>query len=99
MVDMNTHYLADNIKTNHLLHTKSILIHQTLFQSDNLNEKMFEIIAKGTAMMEQKLQNYSANQLPGGKYWSPTAGVKAFLSQISPSNDTFVNPFLGLMII
>jgi len=43
---------TDNIKTNHRLHTKSILIHQTLFQSDNLNEKMLEIIARGAAMME-----------------------------------------------
>ena len=86
---------TDNIKTNHRLHTKSILIHQTLFQSDNLNEKMFEIIAKGAAMMEQKLQNYAANQLPGGKYWSPTPEVKAILSQISPSND-ICESILGL---
>ena len=28
-------------------------------------------------MMEQKLQNYATNQLPGGKYWSPTPEAKA----------------------
>jgi len=48
-------------------------------------------------MMEQKLQNYATNQLPGGKYWSPTPEVKEILSQIQVM--TFVNPFLSLMII
>ena len=33
----------DNIKTNHRLHSKSVLIHQNLFQSDNLDDKVFDI--------------------------------------------------------
>jgi len=49
-----------------------ITLKQILFQSDNTNEKILEIIAKGAAKL---LQNYTANQLPGGKYWRPTPEV------------------------
>ena len=86
---------SDNIKTNHRLHSKSALLHHNLFQRDNLDDKILEVIAKGATMMEQKLQNYAANQLPGGKYWSPTPKVKAVLSEISPSND-ICESILGL---
>ena len=38
--------------------------------------------------MMEKLINYKADQLPGGRYWEPSGEVREILASLKPHNDS-----------
>ena len=52
-------------------------------------------IKVATEHMANKLSDYKKDQLPGGKYWTPTAEEKEILQKVAPNNDV-CESILGL---
>ena len=52
-------------------------------------------IKVATEHMAKKLSDYKKDQLPGGKYWTPTAEEKEILQKLAPNNDV-CESILGL---
>ena len=80
---------------NHRLHLKSQPYHKCLFERDESDNELFQILHDGASKMKAKLCSYANNQLPNGKYWNPTGNIKAILEKLKPSNDV-CESILGL---
>ena len=81
--------------TNHRLHIKSQPYHKCIFERDEFDGELFQILSAGASTMKSKLSSYAKNQLPNGKYWNPKANIKAILEKLKPSND-ICESILGL---
>lgn len=86
---------GDDKLTNHHLHLKSQPNHKCIFESNELNDELFQILHAGAIAMKEKLCSYAKNQLPNGKYWNPNGNIKATLEKLKPSND-ICESILGL---
>ena len=81
--------------TNHRLHVKSQSYHKCIFERDELDSELFQLLCAGARTMKAKLCSYAKNQLPNGKYWNPNEKIKAILEKLKPSND-ICESILGL---
>ena len=41
----------------------------------------------GCLQLMEKLMNYKADQLPGGRYWEPTGEIREIMASLKPHND------------
>ena len=60
-----------------------------------LTDILLPRIKLATEHMAKKLSDYKKDQLPGGKYWTPTAEEKEILQKLAPNNDV-CESILGL---
>ena len=81
--------------TNHRTHIKSQPYHTCIFEGNERNTEVLQILCAGAAPMRSKLCDYARNQLPNGKYWNPTSKIKEILEKLKPSND-LCESILGL---
>ena len=81
--------------TNHRLHIKSQPYHTCIFEGNERNTELLQILCAGAASMRSKLCDYAKNQLPNGNYWNPTSKIKEILEKLKPSND-LCESILGL---
>ena len=86
---------GDNKATNHRLHLKSQPYHKCIFERDEENSELLQILCAGAGTMRAKLCDYAKNQLPNGKYWNPASNIKEILEKLKPSND-LCESILGL---
>lgn len=81
---------------NHRICTTNTAVYSRLFQADEWDSNLlYPHLELGVKSMEEKLSNYTANQLPGGKYWEPDGVVKTVLKDLKPNND-LCESILGL---
>lgn len=81
--------------TNHRLHVKLQPYHTCIFERNEKNTELLQILCAGAGSMRLKLCDYAKNQLPNGKYWNPTSKIKETLEKLKPSND-LCESILGL---
>ena len=91
-----SHLYTENSALNHRLQADYIPVRDKLYEHDNFDDEItFPIIASSSKEMATKLATYKANQLPGGKYWSPSPAVKEALKDLDPTNNA-CESILGL---
>ena len=79
---------GENRKLNHRIHQNSPQIRSRLYSHDDFDESCtFPLIKKASERMLDKLKNYKAEQLPGGKLWNPDTDTRKALAKIQPTND------------
>lgn len=79
---------------NHRLNSSAIK--KRLFSPDEWDASLlYPILSTGAASMQEKLENYVRERLPGGCYWDPDHKTTAILKELQPSND-LCESILGL---
>ena len=79
---------------NHRLNSSEIK--KRLFTPDEWDTHLlYPILSTGAANMQEKLENYAREWLPGGRFWDPDHKTKAILKELQPSND-LCESILGL---
>ena len=62
-------------------------VYKRMFTEDTWDDRVCQIVTKGTCEMRKKLHTYAKDYLPQGKYWDPSEGIQSILRKIKPSND------------
>ena len=79
-----------------IIRSKNSHIHNNIFSKDGIDkDTLLPRIKVATECMAKKLSDYKKDQLPGGKYWTPTAEEKEILQKLAPNNDV-CESILGL---
>ena len=74
--------------TNHRLHKNYIPVRKQLYQTQDFDEiYVITTVQVAAEAMAIKLSQYKADQLPGGRYWTPSDSTKTLLEKIEPTND------------
>lgn len=81
---------------NHREHAKYTVVRKRLYMHDDHDETYtFPLVQRAAQYITEKLRSYKADQLPGGKLWSPSETVKTVLAEVEPTND-LCESILGL---
>ena len=87
---------GENKLVNHRQHIDYVPVRENLYTNDDFDEEItFPLIQSSAAEMAQKLKTYKADQLPGGRFWSPSTRVREMLMDLEPTNDA-CESILGL---
>ena len=82
--------------TNHRLHKNYIPVRKQLYQTQDFDETyVITTVQVAAEAMAIKLSQYKADQLPRGRYWTPSDSTKTLLEKIEPTND-ICESILGL---
>ena len=74
--------------TNHRLHPGYIPVRRRLYQPDLFDTlELYPRVQQADETMMEKLMNYKADQLPGGRYWEPTGEIREIMASLKPHND------------
>ena len=74
---------GDDKIINHRNHAKSTAVRKCLYNHNDFDEQyIFPLVQRAAQYMAEKLRLYKADQLPGGKLWSPSDTVKAALAHV-----------------
>ena len=87
--------IYDDPKLDHRKGKNYIKVRERLYGSDSFDEVLFEMVKHAACAMANKLSEYKSDQLPGGKYWEPSAEVKRILQSLPATNDA-TESILGL---
>ena len=81
---------------NHRTHTNYTAVRAKLYTENCFDEHLTIPLIKAAATeMGLKLKTYKADQLPGGKFWSPSHAISEALKDLDPTNDA-CESILGL---
>ena len=74
--------------TSHRLHPGYIPVRRRLYQPDLFDTlELYPRVQQAAETMMEKLMNYKADQLPGGRYWEPTGEIREIMASLKPHND------------
>ena len=80
---------GDSPITNHRLHPRYIPVRRRLYQPDLFDTlELYPRAQQAAEAMMEKLINYKADQLLGGRYWEPSGEVREILASLKPHNDS-----------
>ena len=80
---------GDSPIINRRLHPRYIPVRRRLYQPDLFDTlELYPRVQQTAEAMMEKLINYKADQLPGGRYWEPSGEVWEILSSLKPQNDS-----------
>ena len=74
--------------TNHRLHPGYIPVRRRLYQPDLFDTlELYPRVQQAAETMMEKVMNYKADQLLGGRYWEPTGEIREIMASLKPHND------------
>ena len=80
---------GDSPITNHRLHPRYTSVQRRLYQPDLFDTlELYLLVQQAAEAMMEKLINYKADQLPGGRYWEPSGEVRETRASLKPHNDS-----------